>query len=334
MVDFSPFAVPPRLDRDDGGRRRVGVEFEFGGLRPEAIVDAILASVGGRAEQESAVAFDIRGSACGDLRLELDFRLLQKAAGGRDVDTPEWISDVREWTTEVAERVASLVVPWEIVTDPMDMDTLHRLEPMIVSLRRAGALGTRHAAHFAFGLHLNPEMPALDAVTVRDYFKAWLCLKDWLRSRCRPDLTRTVTPYISDFDDDWVRGIVIPDYRPDLDRFIDDYVEANPTRNRSMDLLPLLSHIDEARVRRRVKDPLVKARPALHYRLPNCEIDDPEWTLRGLWDDWLEVERLAADPARLARMGDAYAQWLGRLRVPFDDGWAKGTHRWLEDGRP
>jgi hypothetical protein len=330
MVDFSPFAPPPRLDREDGGRRRIGVEFEFGGLRPEAIVDAVLTSVGGRSRQLSAVAWDVEGTAAGDLHLELDFRLLQEAAADDGTaSVPRWLADARDWTTELAERLASLVVPWEIVTAPIPMDTLHRLEPLILSLRRAGALGTRHSPHFAFGLHLNPEMPALDAVTVRDYFKAWLCLKDWLRSRCRPDLLRTVTPYISDFDGDWVASVVVPDYRPDVPTFIDDYVRANPTRNRAMDLLPLLAHLDEDRVRRTVDDPLIKARPALHYRLPNCEIDDPEWSLRPLWDDWLEVERLAADKARLARMGDAYADWLGRLHVPFDDGWAKRTPAWL-----
>mgnify|MGYP005846954549 CR=1 FL=1 len=331
MVDVSPFALPPRPHREDGAMRRMGVEFEFAGLRPDEIVDAIVRSVGGRPERESAVAWSIEGTAAGDLRLELDFRLLQTAAAdSRNADLPEWIADIGDWTTELAERVASLVVPWEIVTAPVPLDHLHGLEPMIAGLRSAGALGTRHAAHFAFGVHLNPELPALDARTVRDQFKAYLCLKDWLRVRCRPDLTRALSPYISDFDGRWVRKVVVPDYRPEIPQFIDDYLEANPTRNRSMDLLPLLAHLDGPRVFATLDDPLIKARPTFHYRLPNCEIDDPDWSLRPLWNDWLEVERLAEDSPRLARMGDAYAQWLGRWRVPFDDGWAKESEAWLE----
>lgn len=330
MTDVTPFDLPPHPDRADGEHRRVGVEFEFAGLRPEAIVDAICRSVGGQPQRASAVAWTIDGTAAGDLRLELDFRLLQEVAADRDdASVPGWVADIGDWTTELAERVASLVVPWEIVTAPIEMRHLHRLEPMVESLRAAGALGTRHAPHYAFGLHLNPELPALDAATVRDQFKAYLCLKDWLRVRCRPDLTRTMSPYISDFDARWVRDVVVPDYRPDLAQFIDDYLEANPTRNRSNDLLPLLSHIDADRVFAVVDDPLIKPRPTFHYRLPNCEIDDAEWSLRPIWNDWLEVERLAADSARLARMGDAYAHWLRRMRLPFDDGWAKETTGWL-----
>ncbi|HSG88199.1 MAG TPA: amidoligase family protein [Pseudomonadales bacterium] len=330
MTDEDRFPQPPQPLRADGETRRVGVEFEFAGLRPEAIVAAIRAGIGGQARQDSAVAWTLEDTSVGDLRLELDFHLLQKvAAEGRDERLPAWISEIGDWSTEIAERVASLVVPWEVVTGPIAVTDLHRLDAMVTSLREAGAQGTRQAPHFAFGVHLNPELPGLDARTVRDYFKAFLCLKDWLRVRCRPDLLRSLSPYISDFDDRWVREVVIPDYRPELPQFIDDYLLANPTRNRSMDMLPLLAHLDAERVFAKLDDPLIKSRPTLHYRLPNCEIDDPDWSLRAIWTDWIEVERLAADSPRLARMGDAYAQWLGRLRVPFDDGWAKETPTWL-----
>lgn len=161
------------------------------------------------------------------------------------------------------------------------------------------------------------------------YFKAFLCLKDWLRSRCRPDFARTVSPFISDFDGAWVREVVSSDYAPDLAGFIDEYLRANPTRNRSLDMLPLFLHLDEARVRRVVDDPLVRGRPTLHYRLPNSEVDDADFSLREIWADWLEVERLAADAERLREVGDAYAQWLMRLRLPFDEGWAQETPGWL-----
>lgn len=51
-----------------------------------------------------------------------------------------------------------------------------------------------------------------------------------------------------------------------------------------------------------VEDPhLVKARPAYHYRLPNCLIDEPDWRLAREWNTWVAVERLAADAPAAGR---------------------------------
>jgi len=325
------FPLPPRPRRGDGAWRRVGVELELAGLRPWTIAEVTREALGGSVEPHTAVHLRVLGTVLGDLDIELDFALLQRMANERTAGSgaPEWLLEVGEWTTELMERVASQVVPWEIVTGPIPLPELHRLDELIGALREAGALGTRHAPHYAFGVHLNPELPAYDAETVAGLVKAFLCLKDWLRQRERPDLTRLVTPYIADFDDEWVARTVDPEYRPSLSELIDDYLVANPTRNRSLDLLPLFAWLDEPRVRRAVADPLVKARPTLHYRLPNCEIDRPGWGLGDIWEDWVEVERLAADRDRLAAMGRAYRQWLQRFRVPFDTAWVRETERWL-----
>ena len=51
---------------------------------------------------------------------------------------------------------------------------------------------------------------------------------------------------------DYVRRVIAPDYEPDLMTFAEDYLAANPTRDRSLDLLPILLHVDEARVRARL----------------------------------------------------------------------------------
>jgi hypothetical protein len=330
MSVADPYPQPPRTHRADGEERRVGVEFEFGGLRPEAILAAITGAIGGTPERLSSVQWYLHDTRVGRLRIELDFALMQRVAAEQEsVDLPDWLLELTEWTADVAERIASRIVPWEVVTGPIPLSDLHHLESLIAGLRDAGALGTRNAPHFAFGVHLNPELPALDADTVTAYLKAYLCLNDWLRMRARVDLARWITPYVDDFDADWVRGVVQPDYRPALPSLIDDYLRHNPTRNRSLDMLPLFMELDADRVRAALDDPLIKARPTLHYRLPNCEIDDPDWTLRSIWSDWLEVERLAADPSRLARMGVAYAEWLDGFHLPFDEGWARASADWL-----
>ena len=42
-------------------------------------------------------------------------------------------------------------------------------------------------------------------------------------------------------------------------------------------MLPLFVWLDGDRVRRTISDPLVKARPTYHWRLPNAAFGRPEW---------------------------------------------------------
>jgi hypothetical protein len=83
---------------------------------------------------------------------------------------------------------------------------------------------------------------------------------------------------------------------------MDGYLKHNASRNRALDLLPLLTHIDAQRVRRAVSDPKIKARPTFHYRLPNCQIDKPDWNLAQSWNTWWVVEELANMPQELERL--------------------------------
>ena len=96
-----------------------------------------------------------------------------------------------------------------------------------------------------------------------------------------------------------------PSYAPDEDALIGDYLEANPTRNRALDMLPVLATLQEERVLAAAKESEnVKARPTFHYRLPNCLIDDRSWSFGVEWNRWVEVERLAADEARMRVVAD------------------------------
>lgn len=93
-----------------------------------------------------------------------------------------------------------------------------------------------------------------------------------------------------------------------MDQLIDDFITDNPTRNRELDMLPLFAHLDEDRVRARVDDPLIKARPTYHYRLPNTNLADPEWGVLTEWNRWVIVERLAAAHNRRRQLADTYLQ--------------------------
>ena len=94
-------------------------------------------------------------------------------------------------------------------------------------------------------------------------------------------------------------------------KLIDDYIAFNPTRNRDLDLLPLLAFIDEAEVRRQLPDEKINPRPTFHYRLPDMQLGDPDWGLASEWNRWVLVERLAEDGERLAALCRDYLDHRG-----------------------
>jgi len=96
------------------------------------------------------------------------------------------------------------------------------------------------------------------------------------------------------------------------------------------DFLPLFLHLDDKRVRAVVEDPRVKPRPALHYRLPNCVIDRPGWGVGRVWADWLQMEHLAVESARLRDACEAYAEFLDRPLGNLLERWHEKAESWLK----
>jgi hypothetical protein len=209
------------------------------------------------------------------------------------------------------------------------MGQLEHLDTLTAKLREAGALGTHRSPVYAFGLHLNPEMPALHAETISAYLRAFLCLYDWLLKVSEVDWSRRVTPYINPFPIEYVRRLVAPDYTPSLTELMDHYLVWNADRNRALDMLPLFAHLDEDRVRAAIDDPRIKPRPTLHYRLANCDIDRPDWGIHTAWRHWLEVERLASDGERLTEIAAAYHEHLGNIGSRAFGDWATSCEQWL-----
>lgn len=320
--------LPPTITNYEGQPRRVGVELEFAGLAPQQILDTITGLLGGRVHRDTRFEYRVTGSRLGDLIVELDAVYLKDLA--RDAQQAESRTELERMTDDVLAGAAQVVVPWEIISEPLAMDRVLELEPLFAALRHAGARGTRHSPWYAFGLHLNPEMPALDAATILSYLRSYTCLYDWLVDREQLDPSRKwFTPYIETFDAAYIDLILEADYAPDIDRLIGDYLQVNPTRNKSLDMLPLFAFIDPEAVRDRVNDPRVKARPALHYRLPNCDIDREDWNLGVPWRRWLEVEYLAGDSERLRRACRAFRRELDRGPRLFKSRWVEQCDSWL-----
>jgi len=201
------------------------------------------------------------------------------------------------------------------------------------ALREGRATGTGHSILHGFGMHLNPEAPDLESRTLRDHLRAFLLMAEWLRLRGGTDLTRRFLPFIAPFPEDYRRLVLAPGYDPGVGRFIDDYLEANPTRNRPLDLLPILAELDEDRVQLAVKEPeLVSPRPAFHYRLPDCRIDEPGWTIAAAWNRWVRLERFAGDREQLEAASAAFLDKPVGLFGRSGADWARIVERWLGDG--
>lgn len=322
----SQWPLPPELCTADGAARRVGMELEFSGVEIDSIAAIMVAQLGGEAEVISPYEQVVRDTALGTFGLELDYSYLKRLGRERNLADDTELEQLGE---SLLKLVAEQLVPHEIVSPPIDMGDLWRLGDLLQRLRQAGAKGTRHAAVYAFGLHMNQELPDLTAGTILAYMRSFLCLYEWLVEREQVDLSRRITPYIDPFPRKYVLQVLDPDYTPDMTTLIDDYLALNATRNRALDMLPLFTHLDEARVRAAVDDDRVKGRPTLHYRLPNCQVDEGNWSLASPWRNWLQVEALACDERRLELVCRAYRRHFDAPAAGLFHDWPEAVSRWL-----
>ncbi|NVJ59389.1 MAG: amidoligase family protein [Gammaproteobacteria bacterium] len=321
----------------EGKERRVGVEIEFSGISSDIIVDTLVSTCGGEIEKRSLFDFSIRDSKVGDIGLELDAQILKKAVAPdndelkqKDLEEDKQ-SGWKKFGEQLLKFTAEQLVPWEIVSAPLDTEQLEHFNNIIAPLREKGALGTRHAARYAFGVHLNPELPKLDSKTILAYIRSFVVLYDWIYLQEKVDPVRKLTPYIDHFGKDYLELITDSDYSPEIDQLISDYINYNPTRNRSLDCLPLFAYIDNSCVKGLDDEPLIKARPTLHYRLPNCDIDNQEWDLSFPWSLWQLVEQVANNDQLLKKLMSHYREDLSRLTRLLDHKWENKTFELLKD---
>ncbi|MEQ8442823.1 MAG: amidoligase family protein [Alphaproteobacteria bacterium] len=305
-MDFlTDFASPPRRHNPDGAPRRVGVEIEFAAVSAREGADVIRSTFGGTVREEDPHRFHVEETDLGDFVCELDMQYAHDEEGRAvrpQSDADEWLSGFRQGFFRVLGDVSALVVPCEVVCPPIDHARLPELESLVSNLIRAGATGTRSNPLYAFGMQLNAEVAESSADYIASVLKAYLMLSPWLRQVMAIDMTRRLFAYANPFPDPYARQLLDPDYWPDLDQLIGDYLKHNPTRNRELDMLPLFSHLRADTVRAAVDDPRVKARPAFHYRLPDANIGERDWGLSLEWNRWLAVERVADDRDLLDRM--------------------------------
>jgi hypothetical protein len=328
------FELPPLPRTEDGAMRRVGIEIEFGAAECAEVAALVQSLYGGIVRQHDKYRYAVEGTGLGTFRVELDMRLAHPPEKPPEAGTGagDWLEtslgELGEAVAEAVGDVGRLWMPREIDTPPIPMDRLGELERLLEGLRRLDAKGTDASPVYAFALQFNPEAASLRPRYILQILKAYLLLSDWLRTQIQPSMTRRLLPFASPFPQDYAMRVLEPSYDPDLTGLVEDYLTENPTRNRELDLLPLLAHLDPDRVGSRLPNVKIKPRPTFHYRLPDSRLGDPGWTLATEWNRWVRVERLAADAPRLAEGAEAY---LEHARSGALADWVAVVDRWLAD---
>jgi len=302
-------------DTGEKSSRKIGVEIEFAGLTPDQAADVVASALGGEPKQTDLYFWTVEETELGDIDVELDTQFV-KAGNNPLQEALEAASE--ELGIEIRRLIGSAsegLVPTEIVSPPIPVSSLPGMDKLVDALRKAGAKDSSGSPLFAFGLHLNPEVTGKDVAAILPTFKAYMLMSAWLRDQIGIDLARKALPYIDPFPVSYVKHATRPDYNPDLNQLIDDYLDENATRNRELDMLPLFAHLDEERIRKRVNDPRIKPRPTYHYRLPEARLSSPGWSIGQEWDRWLLVEKLAADADALTGLAKLFTdtpprKWL------------------------
>lgn len=324
--------MPNRLLGRDDSPRRVGVEIEMSGIELAVIAEQLVAEYGGAIDCVSEYEFKVTGSTLGDFKVDLDFEYLQKLGRHEKDADSEWSQKFEEFAADAIQALMKNLIPCELISPPIQFDRLGELDAVVECLRLRGANGTRQSLFSAFGLHLNPELPDMKSTTILAYLRAFVCLQEWLEAREDVVLSRKLSPFIRSYPGEYEDLILEEDYAPSLSQLIDDYLVHNPTRNRVLDMLPMLAFLDEERVLEVVGTQKLRKRPTLHYRLPNCDIDNPDWGIWRSWNDLMQVESLANDATRLRAICEACraSRKSGYFSLEYHS-WKDNVEKWLTD---
>lgn len=324
------FQLPPQIKDEAGEVRRVGFEFELGNLGVHKLARGLADKLGGTLTYPSSFEASLEDSSLGKIKIERDTRILTSLA------YRDWLSSLgvdfspgsggERWEQNV-DHLSRQLVPCEIVTAPIPVTDLASLHQIIAVVEDMEGEGTQESFYYAFGLHMNPSIPSTQSSSLLAYIQSFLLLSDWIIEDAGTDFARRYfTKYIDPFPKGYVERVLDPNYRPDLESLMDDYLWYNPTRNRSLDMLPIFFDIDRARVLAKVKEserPLIKGRPAFHYRLPDCRVGEPGWALEDEWNRWQLVEVLASDADKRLDLLGAWQREQARFRFSHRASWVE-----------
>ncbi|PRY10178.1 putative amidoligase enzyme [Pontibacter ummariensis] len=325
------FKQPPILYNEQGQLRTVGFELEYANLGIEESVRLVQELYGGQVEKENRFKQHVRGTSLGDFTIEFDLTLLtemryKKAFAAFNIrleDIRLGESALEEELENALESVIGKLFPYEIACPPVPCTQLEQIEKLREALHQHHAEGTEAFPTNAFGTHINIQAPNTNTETLLTYLKAFLLLYPLLIETGKTDLARKISPFIDPYPTAYVELVLSPDYRPNLDTFIEDYHTFNPDRNRPVDMYPMFSALKHDKLEQYTGLGKVKARKTFHYRLPNSSIANPNWTLAQEWNNWVMVEELANDPEKIAQLSREYLALKNSTLLGFESKWLK-----------
>lgn len=328
------FKNPPKIKNQDGEERSAGFEFEFTGVEMNDAAQMIVELYGGEVEQISGYEFAVHNTDFGKFSLELDASLFlnkkyEKVLKSVGLDVNKLKN--KEKLEETLREMASTIVPFEIITPPVPISKMKQLNRLVDRLKEWKAKGTGSSFFYAFGLHLNPEVPERTADSLTRHLKAYVMLDAWIRKDADIDLSRKITPYINEYEMEYIRYILRENYQPDLETLIRDYFKFKNSRNRPLDMLPVFMFLNKELTQKLKEGELTSARPTFHYRLPNCSLEDENWWLAEEWNRWVLVEELADDRQALNQYARAFLNMDDKTLFSIKKKWIKLMDRWVQN---
>ncbi|NVJ99255.1 MAG: amidoligase family protein [Alphaproteobacteria bacterium] len=293
--------------------RTVGFELEFAGVGLARAADIIQELFGGRIEKHSQAELTVNDTKLGSFRLELDAEPIKKLSQFLESqdNSKEPLDSLYQQSAQTFSRAVNeagaKIVPYEIVMPPVSISKISEMDKIRARLCDASAKGTREAFYYAFGLHINPEIEEESPEYLLAHIRAFSLLEPWLNVAHDVDVTRKLSPFVEAYPKAYLHHIFTEGYRPNLDQLIQDYHYYNPSRNKALDMLPVFAHLNNDLVRKLYgPEEKINARPTFHYRLPNCDLSDPNWSLLKEWELWLKIEKLASYPAQMSELFSAF----------------------------
>lgn len=317
------FQLPPHLHNPDGKIRKAGFEIEFAGLRPIEAASVVVELFGGRTRVIDEYETIVEDTCYGKFSIYLDSVYLRK-------DSEHYIFRDSDLFKELVYTLSELVVPYEIVTPPIPFDKLEDVEDLRQKLKSRGALGTSASILYAFGMHINIETYSFAVPDLLAILQTFVLMQDYIIEKIDVDMTRKLTWFIEPFDKEYIDLITKPEYRPTKEQFIHDYILYNPTRNRALDMLPLLVFIEPS-IKEKLPPQKISPRPAFHYRLPNSRIDEEEWSVAFEFNQWSLVERIACDEERRRELLELYHDFQSSPFWFIKELWIEAVRKWLEE---
>jgi hypothetical protein len=334
MNKAAGFKSPPKTLTPEGDERKVGFELEFTGVEMDEAAAILQSLYGGSVSKLSTYQFEVKESRFGTFKLELDAQILRDKKYEKLLRTMGVnVSGIKniESIEDLMKTFASSVVPFEIVTPPIPLSSMNQMNSLVDELRRRKVKGTGSSFVYAFGLHLNPEAADLSAESILNHLRAYVMLDPWIRRDGKINMSRKITPFINEYEEKYILHILDPGYAPSIETLIVDYFRFGNSRNRPLDLLPLFMHINKELTSSLIEEKITSSRPTYHYRLPNCSLEDVNWTLAGEWNRWVLVEIMAADEKMLNRYSRAWLRLKRETLVGFENKWIELINRWVNE---